>query len=204
MLVGCGASSPHVSPSDGSTTDSAAERGTSATDAGDAAPADARTMDVGAASDGAVDAIAGDSQDSQASEAGVVCGALANTASPIAATLVASLPTKAMGGPLTDGTYELIAAEETLSSAPAKFWRTFQISDGGTSFHWVVQDVGLPPEHHFAGTVKVMGTSLVFTEFCEGNALMNYGYDAQGTSFNLYFLFGAGGRLFHYRLKATP
>ena len=62
--------------------------------------------------------------DSQSAQDGASCGTLANTASPVAATEIAALPSVAKGGPLTDGIYELVAAEETLSSAPAKFWRT--------------------------------------------------------------------------------
>ena len=118
------------------------------------------------------------------------------------------MPSVAKGGPLTDGIYELVAAEETLSSAPAKFWRTFQISNAGTAFAWIVQDVGLPPNHYFAGPLQVMGTSLVMTDHCDaiGGGLLPYPYDAQGNTLTLYFLFGGttAGRIFHYQARVAP
>ena len=166
----------------------------------DATAADGSSVDRG---------LDGPPPDSQSAQDGPSCGALANTASPVAATEIAALPSVAKGGPLTDGIYELVAAEETLSSAPAKFWRTFQISNAGTAFAWIVQDVGLPPNHYFAGPLQVMGTSLIMGDRCDTDGgvggLEPYPYDAQGNTLTLYFLFGgANGRIFHYQSCVAP
>ena len=67
------------------------------------------------------------------------CGTLVNSASPVNATAVSSFSHNFQGGTIVDGTYDLVRVEETISSAPAKFWRTFQISNLGTKFEWVVQ-----------------------------------------------------------------
>ena len=144
-----------------------------------------------------------DSRDGQSAADGASCGTLANTSTPVAPTLVASVSRNAIGGALTDGIYELVDAEETLSSAPAKFWRTFRIGNGGTTFEWTIQDIGLPPEHHFGGALSIMGTSLLMNDQCAGVTL-SYPYDAQGVGLTLYFLFGGApsGRVFHYRVRA--
>jgi hypothetical protein len=162
-------------------------------------PASDGAADV-SATDGASDGFPADARDGQTSTDGFNCGTLANTASPVAATEIASLSSVAKGGALTDGIYELVAAEETVSSAPAKFWRTFQISNAGTAFAWVIQDVGLPPNHYFAGSLEVMGTHLIMGNGCGG--LQPYPFDAQANTLTLYFLFGAtNGRIFHYRAR---
>jgi hypothetical protein len=153
------------------------------------------TGDV-ATSDGSIDRGSAASQDAGIQQ----CGTLANSASPVTATLVTSISRNFVGGATTDGIYELVRAEETVSSAPAKFWRTFQIRKSGSEFEWAIQDVGLPPDHHFAGSLTAMGHNLVMTD-CMGETL-TYPYDAPGPELTLYFLIGqTGGRIFHYRLR---
>ncbi|MDB4981623.1 MAG: hypothetical protein JWM82_2375 [Myxococcales bacterium] len=209
LLAACG-STTKASPRDGQIevgVDGASEDRS----LGAESPADERGLEVGDAdaandrsetvdapsSDRAMDGAQVDSPDGSTP----ACGTLANTASPVTATMISSLSRNFVGGALTDGIYELVRAEETLSSAPAMFWRTFQIRNGGTEFAWVIQDVGLPPEHHFAGGLKVMGQTLVMTESCVGQTL-TYPYDAPGNELTLYYLFGqAGGRIFHYRAR---
>jgi hypothetical protein len=140
-------------------------------------------------------------RDDATSGSDAMCGSLANTAVPITATKTASIAPNFVGGMVKDGIYELVRAEETISSAPAKFWRTLQILSGGTEFEWVIQDPGLPPEHHFSGTMKVMGTTLVMTDHCE-ELTLTYPYDAPGNELTFYFLVGqTGGRIFHYRAR---
>jgi hypothetical protein len=213
-IVACGSSSPASPPdanadvnADAEASDSTADQrrgdgshpdGTGGPSSPDGEPAD------GLADDRGLDGRPTDSRDAQTTQDGSTCGNLANTASPIAATLVTSISRSAAGGALTDGTYELVSAEETFSSAPAKFWRTFQISNSGTAFEWIIQDIGLSHEH-FAGGLSVMGTSLVMTDRCLGG-MLDYPYDAQGADLTLYFLFGGptAGRVFHYRARTAP
>ena len=135
-------------------------------------------------------------------DAGVACGTLQNTSPAIKPSLIASLPSTFAGGPLVDGTYELFAAEETLTTNPAAtYQRTFRLSAQGTAFEWVIHDVGsAPPDHHFLGTITASGGALDMAETCVGTSL-HYPYDAQAGALTLYFIFGANGRAFHYRAR---
>jgi hypothetical protein len=146
---------------------------------------------------------AGSASDVQTSDANA-CGTLQNTSPAVQPTMIASVTRMFGGGPLVDGTYELYAAEETLSSAPATYQRTFRLSAQGTAFEWAIHDEGLPPDHHFMGGITAANAQLTMVDTCVGGTLI-YPYDAQGNELTLYFLFGTtGGRVFHYRARPAP
>jgi hypothetical protein len=193
-----GADGQQVAGGDGAA-DAPTDSELSETPAPDAIGTDA----AGASDDGHLDAVAdsaSDWVDVRDAQDGMACGNLVNSSSPVAATVITSVPRNFAGGPLTDGTYALAAVEETVSSAPARFRRTFRISEGGAAFDWIIQDVGLPSDHYFAGSLSSSGGMLTMVERC-GSGTLGYPYDSKAGALTLYFLFGAtGGRVFHYQL----
>jgi hypothetical protein len=103
---------------------------------------------------------------------------------------------------LVDGTYELFAIEETMTTTPlATYQRTFQLSAQGTAFEWIIHDEGVAsPDHHFKGSISPSGGHLAMMDTCFPTSL-DYPYDTQGNELTLYFQFPGGGRVFHYRAR---
>jgi hypothetical protein len=131
------------------------------------------------------------------------CGTLANTATPVAPTLLTSILTDYAGGTVSDGVYVLTAVEQTEAIvAGEEYQRTLSIEGGATAFEWAIDDVNVAGSGtlDLAGTFTLAGTSFNFSGTCAPSD--NYRYTANGNQIVLYFVpTAADEKIYHFQLS---
>jgi hypothetical protein len=134
------------------------------------------------------------------------CGTLANTASPVAPTSLASILRDYAGGNVQDGIYELISVEQTDPiNLGAEYQRTLSIQAGATVFEWAIQDMNVTGSgtYHLAGSLALSGSAFNFAGQCAPSD--NYYYSASGRQLTLYFIpTTTVEKIFHFQLSQLP
>jgi hypothetical protein len=131
------------------------------------------------------------------------CGTLANTAAPVAPTALTSVQTDYTGGAVTDGTYDLVAVEQTDPIIPGEeYQRTLLIESDATAFQWAINDVNVNGSGTFdlAGSLALSGTLFGFSGPCAASD--NYRYTATGNQLVIYFVPTATTeKIYHFQMS---